>query len=175
MNGIILVGNGLYDALGELLEEDYKVQVVEAATDSVAILEAVAGMKQQMIAGVAVIAIGPSATLVLETPSVMAELSAAVLFAASPPATPIPYDPLRLHLLFHRAESGRAMSAEQLETLQQGANADNVLVFSWVYKTANDHFVVAPADDDERDLATIAWDRTRDFLINALPEEPLPS
>ena len=174
MNGVILVGDGLYDALGALLEEDYKVQVVDAATDSAAIAEVVAGMKQQMIEGVAVIAIGPSATLVLETPSLMAELAAAVLFAANPPASPIPYDQLRLQLLFHRAESGTAMSAEQLETLKQGANADNVLVFSWAYKTANDRFLVAPAGD-ESDLATIAWDRTRDFLINALPEEPLPS
>lgn len=173
MNGVILVGEGLQDAFGELLAENYKVQVVKA--DMTAVADAVTAMKGQLIEGVAVIAIGPPATLLLETPSVLADLSAAVLFAASPPAVPIPYDQLRLHLAFHRAESGTAMSAEQLATVKQGANADNVLVFAWVYKTANDRFLVAPADDDERDLRTIAWDRTRDFLINAFPEEPLPS
>ncbi len=170
MSGIILLGDGLHDAFGELLEEDYTVRVVANPTDRADIAAAIGDLERAGHGHIAAVAIGAAATLLLESSSVLAKLYAAVLFAASPPASPVPYEQLHMHLGIHRAERGAAMSAAQLAELEQGANADNVLVFAWAYATDNDRFVIAPEDDAEVDLATIAWDRTRDFLINAVPD-----
>lgn len=178
MSGILLLGDGLHDAFGELLEEDYTVKVVGNAIDHSPVAAAIAELRAAEHSHIAAIAIGDAATRLLESPTVLAELYAVVLFAASSPESPVPYEQLRMHMGIHRAEHGRAMSAAQLAQLKQGANADNVLVFAWSYATANDRFVVAPEGDDEVDLATIAWDRTRDFLINAVPDDhpdPVPA
>jgi len=166
MNAVLLRGEGLHDVVGEALAEDYQVQIVERATDPAAINAAI---DQLRVHAVAAIAVGAAATALLGHTAVLRRLTAAVVFGASPPASPIPYDQLKLQLLIHRAEQGRAMSAAQLAELRTGANADNVLVFDWEYPTANDQFFVAPTGAD-RDQQMIAWDRTRDFLINAWPD-----
>jgi dienelactone hydrolase len=170
MNGVLLLGSGLSASFADrLVEVGYLVHAVEVVTSIDDIAAAILELKQRTPGGIGALAIGPAAALLLEAATVLPQLDAIALFDARLPAARPHYARMRVQVQIHRAEHGDAMTAADVERLQDEASPGHVQIFDWAYATANDRFVVDPRGDDEVTDAEIAWDRTRDLLATALP------
>lgn len=169
MNGVVLLGEGLRERIGEDLESfGYTVHAVDhvASTDDIA--EAILQVKQMAAGGIGAIAVGPLATLLLEAATVLPQLDGVVLFGGKLPAARPHYARMRAQVQIHTVEG--AFTADDIERLREESSRGHVLVFDWTYETSNERFAVAPANEQEANDAEIAWDRVRDFLTTALPE-----
>ena len=170
MNGVLLIGTKLRERLdAELVELGYITHAVDHVASIDDIAAAILALKQNAPGGIAAIAVGPAATLLLEAATVLPQLDGVVLFGGRLPAARPHYARMRAQVLIHRAEQGEGMSAEDVQRLLDESAPGFVQVFDWTYATANDRFISEPRDEADANEGTIAWERTRDFLTSALP------
>ena len=145
------------------------VHVLDAAVSTDTIATALQGLRGLVAEGIGAIAVGASATALLEAATVLPQLDAIALFSAKLPIGRVHYARMRVQIQMHRAEHGKMSSARDVEQLRRDAALGKVSILDWDYPTTNDRFIVEPRGPHDEAHAVIAIDRVRDFLTVALP------
>ena len=116
---------------------------------------------------IGVLGLDLGATIALEAATQLPQIDAVVHAGGPPPGSHAPLARLRAAVLILRAESSTLLTKADHDAIVKRAEPSKAPIMRAAYPAA-DGFFARPKTDDERSQATIAWDRTRDFLVASL-------
>ena len=116
---------------------------------------------------IGVLGLDLGATIALEAATQLPQIDAVVHAGGLPPGAHAPLARMRAAVLILRAEQSTLLAKADYDAIVKRAEPSKVTIMRAVYSAA-DGFFARPVTDDDRSAATIAMDRTRDFLVAAL-------
>lgn len=137
----------------------------------IAVDDLVAGLLdlRQLASGkLGVLGLDLGATVAVEAAAMVPQLDAVVHIGGPPPRAEARLARARAPILVHYATGSGVFGADDYNQLAARVRRGKAQLLGNDYATANAGFLHRPADDADREHATIAWDRTRDFLVSVL-------
>jgi dienelactone hydrolase len=124
-------------------------------------------LKEMASGKLGVIGFDSAGGIVMEAACVLPQIDAVVHASGAGPRKGTKLARTRASMVIHRGAKTSPLTVEQCADMLDRIRPSRQTLLTYNYD-ATDGFVLRPADADEEDLATIALDRTRDFLTERL-------
>ncbi len=128
---------------------------------------AILAAKAMIIGKVGVIAFDVAARIAFEAATMLPQIDALVHASGPPPGDRAPLARVRATIQVHQALNGTLITEPIFDDLAKRMKPGRADLLVYDYK-CKDNFYARPDGEDEASEARIAWDRTKDFLFQAL-------